>query len=83
MAVKWCGEERYPIAGDHVIYALKAPPTRAIYIYIYIYIYTHTHTHTHTGFTILELWRRVRIPPPQSLRDVRGDKKGTQSQMRR
>jgi hypothetical protein len=29
------------------------------------------------------VWRRVRILPPQSLRVVRGDKKGTQSQMRR
>jgi hypothetical protein len=29
------------------------------------------------------VWRRVRIPPPQSLRFVRGDRKGTQSQMRR
>jgi hypothetical protein len=28
-------------------------------------------------------WRRVRIPPPQSLRVVRGDEEGTQSQMRR
>jgi hypothetical protein len=28
------------------------------------------------------VWRRVRILPPQSLRVVRGDKKGTQSQMR-
>jgi hypothetical protein len=29
------------------------------------------------------VWRRVRIPPPQSLRVVRGDEKGTQFQMRR
>jgi hypothetical protein len=29
------------------------------------------------------VWRRVRILPPHSLRAVRGDKKGTQSQMRR
>jgi hypothetical protein len=29
------------------------------------------------------VWRRVRIPPPQSLRVVRGDEGGTQSQMRR
>jgi hypothetical protein len=28
-------------------------------------------------------YRRVRIPPPQSLRVVRGDEEGTQSQMRR
>jgi hypothetical protein len=29
------------------------------------------------------VWRRVKIPPPQSLRVVRGDEEGTQSQMRR
>jgi hypothetical protein len=29
------------------------------------------------------VWRRVRLPPPQSLRVVRGDEEGTQSQMRR
>jgi hypothetical protein len=31
----------------------------------------------------IPVWRRVRTLPPQSLRVVRGDKKGTQSQMRR
>jgi hypothetical protein len=28
------------------------------------------------------VWRWVRIPPPQSLKVLSGDKKGTQSQMR-
>jgi hypothetical protein len=37
----------------------------------------------HGSYIIYPVWRRVRIPPPYSLRVVRGDENGTKSQMRR